>query len=246
MAAIAALADRYRFRVIEDAAHAIGAQYRGTRTGDCRYSDMTVYSFHPVKIITSAEGGVITTNDAELHRRLLLLRSHGMERDPSRFARPSDGAWYYEMTCLGYNYRMTDVQAALGHSQLARIEEFIAIRQGQADRYGQLLADLPLRLPVTAPSGRSSWHIYVVELLGGKRNRRAVFDGLRAAGIGAAVHYFPVHLQPYYRARGFGEGDFPAAESYYRNALTLPLFPGLTVAQQELVASTLRGLMTCD
>lgn len=237
MAAIGDLARQYDFAVIEDASHAIGAQFDGRPVGDCAYSDITVFSFHPVKIITSGEGGMALTQRPDLAQTMLALRSHGIVRDPAQQAK--DGAWSYEQRRLGFNYRLTDIQAALGLSQFAKLAQFLEQRRQQAARYRLLLADLPLSLP--PEDDMSAWHLYVVRVDAARR--RAVFDGLRAAGIQANVHYQPVHLQPDYRPFGFKEGDFPAAESYAQEALTLPLFPAMTMAEQDFVAATLRSLL---
>lgn len=246
LAAIQTLAKEYGFKVVEDASHAIGARYRGSRIGDCRYSDIAVFSFHPVKIITTAEGGMALTNSDELAARMDLLRSHGMTRDPARMTGVPHGPWYYEQVALGFNYRMTDMQAALGASQLPRLETYLARRHELARRYTRLLAELPVVLPRQDPDSFSSLHLYVVKIApGAGRNRRDVFDAMRAAGIGVQVHYIPVHTQPWYRQAGFREGDFPEAEAYYGQALTLPLYPQLTEAQQdEVVAALSRALRT--
>jgi len=239
MPAIAELARRYRFRVVEDASHALGAELSGEKVGSCRHSDVTVLSFHPVKIITTGEGGLAATNDAELARRLRLLRTHGITRDAAQMTRPSDGPWYYEQIELGFNYRMTDIQAALGASQLGRLDQFIARRRALVQRYSQLLAGLPIRLPIERAGRKSAWHLYVINLEGGK-SRRAVYDAMRAHGVAVNVHYLPVYLLPYYRALGFRDGHCPAAEAYYQAALTLPLFPALTNAEQDQVGRALR------
>jgi len=239
MPAIAELARRYRFRVVEDASHALGAELSGEKVGSCRHSDVTVLSFHPVKIITTGEGGLAATNDAELARRLRLLRTHGITRDAAQMTRPSDGPWYYEQIELGFNYRMTDIQAALGASQLGRLDQFIARRRALVQRYSQLLAGLPIRLPIERAGRKSAWHLYVINLEGGK-SRRAVYDAMRAHGVAVNVHYLPVYLLPYYRALGFRDGHCPAAEAYYQAALTLPLFPALADAEQDKVAYALR------
>ena len=239
MPAIAELARRYRFRVVEDASHALGAELSGEKVGSCRHSDVTVLSFHPVKIITTGEGGLAATNDAELARRLRLLRTHGITRDAAQMTRPSDGPWYYEQIELGFNYRMTDIQAALGASQLGRLDQFIARRRALVQRYSQLLAGLPIRLPIERAGRKSAWHLYAINLEGGK-SRRAVYDAMRAHGVAVNVHYLPVYLLPYYRALGFREGHCPAAEAYYQAALTLPLFPALADAEQDKVAYALR------
>ncbi len=234
------LADRYGFRILEDASHATGAEYLGAPVGS-RFADLSVFSFHAVKIVTTAEGGIVSTQDPALARQLRLLRSHGMTREPTELQQPSEGAWCYEQQLLGYNYRLTDVQAALGLSQLQRMDDMRARRQASADRYDRALAALPLRLPARLPDRRSSWHLYAVEIDATRTQagRAAVFAHLRRAGIGVNVHYIPVHLQPYYAALGFRRGDFPAAEAYYRGAISLPLFPALTPVQQQHVVGTL-------
>lgn len=244
MREIARLAEVYGFRVIEDAAHALGATYAGRPVGSGRYADLTVFSFHPVKIITSGEGGMVLCNAPELAQRLRDLRSHGITRDPARMSEPSHGGWYYQQTELGFNYRMCDIQAALGLSQLSRLDEFLARRRELAARYQRLLADLPLQLPALQDEAESAWHLYVVRLDEGLEGRhRAIFEGLRGAGIGVNLHYIPIHLQPYYRELGFGDGDFPEAERYYRQAISLPLFPDLSDAMQDQVVDTLRRVL---
>jgi len=238
-----ALADRYGFRILEDASHAAGATYLGAPVGSA-YADVSVFSFHAVKIVTTAEGGMVTTQDPVLARKLQLLRSHGMTREPGEMTATPEGAWYYEQHLLGFNYRLTDVQAALGTSQLRRMDALHRARCALADRYDDLLADLPLRLPVRLPDRVSSWHLYAVEVLPEARRTRAeVFRHMREERIGVNVHYIPVHLQPYYRTLGFGPGDFPAAETYYAHAISLPLFPALTEVQQQRVANTLRAAL---
>jgi len=239
MRAIAALAQRYGFRVVEDASHAIGGTYEGEPVGSCRYSDIAVFSFHPVKLITTGEGGMVLTRSPELHRRAQLLRTHGITRDPSQLKHKPDGPWYYEQLELGYNYRMTDIQAALGHSQLQRLDGFASRRHELADRYDRALRDLPLKLPVRSPASRSALHLYVVHCAG--RSRGDFFDSLRAAGIAPNVHYIPVYRQPYYRPMGLRAEDFPEAENYYAGAVSLPLFPALTDAQQDQVIGAIRG-----
>jgi UDP-4-amino-4,6-dideoxy-N-acetyl-beta-L-altrosamine transaminase len=239
MVALAALAARYRFRILEDASHAIGAEYGAGRVGNCGYSDVTVLSFHPVKIITTGEGGMALTRNPELAARLRLLRSHGITRDPSQMSEEPHGPWYYEQHELGFNYRMTDLQAALGASQLERIGQFLERRKRLVSRYGSLLRGLPVDLPPADDA--SAWHLYVVQLDAGIR-RRAV-ERMRAAGVEANVHYIPIHLQPYYRSRGFRRGDFPQAERFYERAASLPLFPALTDADQDTVCDTLRACL---
>lgn len=238
MAAIHDLSRRYGFAVIEDASHAIGAHYNGGVTGDCRYSDITVFSFHPVKIITTAEGGMATTNSIELARKMQLLRSHGITREPAELKASNVGPWYYEQQSLGFNYRMTDMQAALGTSQMKRLQYFIERRQEIAHRYDDLLAGLPLALLHRQENIRSALHLYPVVLHDASQRRR-VFDALKAAGIAANVHYIPVHTQPYYQAKGFKHGDFPHAEAYYAGAISLPLHPGMTSADQDRVVKAM-------
>ena len=242
MAALHQLAQQYGFKIIEDASHAIGASYHGGKVGNCQYSDITVFSFHPVKIITTAEGGACLTNSPELADTLARLRSHGITRNPDEMTHEPDGAWYYQQIELGYNYRMTELQAALGVSQMTRLDEFVARRHALADRYDALLADLPLTLPHRNPNNRSALHLYPVQVQpeSGK-TRQKVFDYLRAHGIGANVHYIPVHTQPYYRQRfGFAHGDFPAAEAYYARAISLPLYFSLSEDEQDSVVATLK------
>lgn len=245
MARIGELARRYGFRVIEDASHAIGASYGGRPVGCCEHADITVFSFHPVKIITTAEGGLLTTNDPQLAERLRRLRSHGITRDPAAMTGPSEGPWYYQQLELGFNYRMTDLQAALGLSQLQRLDAFVARRRQLVARYGERLADLPLGLPQLQARAEPAWHLYPVRLRLERlqRSHREIFEALRGAGIGVNLHYIPVHLQPYYQQLGFAPGDFPEAERYYAEALSLPLFPDLTDDQQDQVASTLASVL---
>lgn len=239
MAGIRALAERYGFRIIEDAAHALGGSYQGMPVGCCRYSDITVFSFHPVKPITTGEGGAALTNDPILAQRMALLRSHGITRAASALTEESHGPWYYEQQALGFNYRMTDFQAALGLSQLGKLDEFVRRRRWLACRYAEKLAGLPAQLPLCGDSSgdASAWHLYVVRIAAARR--RAVFSLLHGAGIGAQVHYIPVHTQPYYRALGFRVGDLPVAESFYAQAISLPLYPGLATAEQDRVIATL-------
>lgn len=236
MAAIGDLAREYGFRVIEDASHAVGATSAGQPVGACRHSDLTVFSFHPVKVMTTGEGGMLTARDPTLLRHLARLRSHGITRDGAEMAGENDGPWYYQQVELGYNYRMTDLQAALGTSQLARLDGFLARRRELARRYDGLLADLPLARPPLDDD--SAWHLYAVRLEDASR-RRPVFEALRSAGIGVNVHYIPVHLQPDYRRLGFKAGDFPVAEAYYAGALSLPLHARLTEPEQDFVVACL-------
>lgn len=223
------LADEYGFAIIEDASHAIGSTYLGHKVGGHPWADITVFSFHPVKIITTAEGGLAVTSNAQLARRMQLARSHGVTREPPEMDQASEGAWFYQQTRLGYNYRLTELQAALGTNQLKRIEKFIARRQEVRARYDVELAWLPLVLPPPDEDGRSALHLYPVQLPKGQEGRRAaLFDGLWRRGLGVNVHYIPIHTQPYYRALGCKRGDFPASESYYQRAISIPLHPGLT------------------
>jgi UDP-4-amino-4,6-dideoxy-N-acetyl-beta-L-altrosamine transaminase len=237
MAAISRLAERYGFRVIEDASHAIGGQYQNQPIGSGRHSDITVFSFHPVKIITTAEGGAALTNSSVLAEKLILLRSHGITRDPTQMTREPDGPWYYQQIALGFNYRMTELQAALGVSQMQRLDQFVARRHELANRYNELLADLPLTTPWQNPDGYSGLHLYVIRLQLENINKthRQIFEALREQGIGVNLHYIPVHLQPFYQAMGFCNGDFPLAERYYQQAISLPMYHTLTEEQQDSV-----------
>lgn len=245
MRAIAELSRRYGFVVIEDASHAVGARYAGRPVGCGEFADMTVFSFHPVKIVTTGEGGLVLTNGPEFAERLRRLRSHGMTRDPGQMTEPSHGPWYYQQVELGFNYRITDLQAALGLSQLNKLDGFLARRRELVARYEQLLADLPLTLPSLQAEAESAWHLYVVRVQTSRitLSHRQVFEGLRAAGIGVNVHYIPVHLQPYYRDLGFAQGDFPQAEAYYAEAISLPMYPLMTDEQQNQVVEQLRRLL---
>ncbi|MEJ3621588.1 UDP-4-amino-4,6-dideoxy-N-acetyl-beta-L-altrosamine transaminase [Brachymonas wangyanguii] len=242
MQAIHALGQEYGFKIIEDASHAIGGKYHNEPIGNCRFSDITVFSFHPVKIVTSAEGGMAVTNDAALAQRMELLRSHGITREPSLMTKPMDGPWYYQQVDLGYNYRMTDLQGALGASQMTRLEAYVARRHELARRYDKLLTDLPVVTPWQHPDGYSGLHLYVVRLQLDQisKSHLDVFNALRAKGILVNLHYIPVHTQPYYQAMGFKEGDFPEAECYYREAISLPMYPMLTDAQQDEVVTALK------
>lgn len=243
---IAALAEEFGFRVLEDASHSIGGARGGEPVGSCRFADAAVFSFHPVKLVTSAEGGMALARDPEVAARMRMLRTHGITREPARLRAGADApAWHYEQQLLGFNYRLTDVQAALGLSQLARLEAYVERRNALARRYDAALSDLPLRLPYVRPENRSAFHLYVVrvEAAAGERERRRVFEALRSRGIGANVHYMPVHLQPYYRALGFREGSCPEAEAHGRTAITLPLYPGLEEAAQDRVVEALHDVL---
>lgn len=246
MAAIHTLAERYRFAVIEDAAHALGASWGDSRVGSCVHSEFAVFSFHPVKILTTGEGGMVLTNRADLDAKIKLLRSHGVSRDPALMNALPHGLWYYQQTELGYNYRMTDFQAALGLSQLERLDEFLERRRALAGGYDRLLGDLPLTLPHQHPACRSSWHLYVVRVQGGsaRKGRGEVLTELHRAGIRANVHYIPVHTQPFYRKRGFRQGDFPEAERHYEEAISLPMFFGLGEADQEYIVTRLHSILS--
>jgi len=239
--AIAELARAYGFKVVEDASHAIGATYKGQRIGGGPYSDVTVFSFHPVKIVTTGEGGMALAPDPAMHARIARLRSHGTTRDASLMTKESEGGWYYQQLELGYNYRITDLQAALGTSQLRRIEQFLERRRLLASRYDEAFRDLPLVTPHQCAWTESAWHLYVIQVARESgRTRREVYDRLRAANVLVNVHYIPVHLQPYYRALGFHPGQYPVAESYYERAISLPMYYGLTDEQQQYVISAVR------
>lgn len=246
MKAIRALSLRYGFKVIEDASHAIGADYSGTVIGDCNFSDITVFSFHPVKIITTAEGGVATTRSSELAHKMRLLRTHGISRDSLELERKNEGAWYYEQHFLGFNYRMTEIQASLGLSQLKHLDEWITRRHEIADSYDAELTGLPLVLPQRPSGSHSSLHLYVVQIdhTRTQLTRRVVFDRLRANGVGVNVHYIPVHIQPYFHNLGFRAGQFPVSESYYSRCISIPMFAGLSDSDQALVIRALREAMS--
>lgn len=242
MQAIHALSKRYGFRIIEDASHAIGGSYKGEKIGNCRYSDVTVFSFHPVKVMTTGEGGMAMANDPELVKRMARLRSHGITRYPAEMTQPPDGSWYYQQTELGFNYRLTDLQAALGLSQLGRLDDFVAQRHGVAQRYKELLSGSSIVLPWQHPDGHSGLHLYVVRIPEGsvKTNRKEIFERMRSEGIGVNLHYIPIYRQPYYQRMGcYFAQDFPESESYYSEAITLPIFPGLSVDQQKDVVHQL-------
>jgi UDP-4-amino-4,6-dideoxy-N-acetyl-beta-L-altrosamine transaminase len=242
MIKIKALSIQYGFSIIEDASHAIGGKYMGMPIGGCQYSDITVFSFHPVKIITTAEGGIATTNSKILEQKIRLLNSHGITRDESLMNGPSFGPWYYQQILLGLNYRMTDLQAALGISQLDRVDSFVSSRHALKERYDKLLKDLPIILPYQSKDSYSSLHLYPIKIdLSKEKNiaRIDVFNKLRRKDIGVNVHYIPIHLQPYYQDLGFQPGDFPNAEFYYENTLSLPLFASMTIKQQDKVVAEL-------
>lgn len=245
MASIHKLSLQYGFKIIEDASHAIGGKYKGAPIGNCQYSDITVFSFHPVKIITTAEGGMAMTNDAHLAKRMQLLRSHGITRDENEMTHSTDGPWYYQQIDLGYNYRMTEMQAALGLSQMLRLDEFVAKRHVIAKRYYQLLADLPVKIPLQHEDSYSGMHLYIIRLKLAEigKTHRVVFEALRTMGIGVNLHYIPVYLQPYYEELGFEAGCCHEAERYYTEAISLPMYPGLTEEQQEIIICALRNCL---
>ena len=232
------LSSQYNFKIIEDASHAIGGKYKAEPIGDCKYSDITVFSFHPVKIITTAEGGIATTNDGKLSEKMNMFRSHGVTRDEALMTEPSHGSWYYQQIELGFNYRMTDIQAALGLSQMKRLDHFVKTRNSLADRYDELLNNLPLDTPLQSSDCLSSRHLYVIQL-NNADDRKQVFDQMRSNDIGVNLHYAPVHLQPYYQKFGYKKGDYPAAEAYYSKAISIPLFADLSHDEQLEVVDTL-------
>ncbi|MCQ2995883.1 UDP-4-amino-4,6-dideoxy-N-acetyl-beta-L-altrosamine transaminase [Pseudomonas syringae] len=241
MERIHALSQQFGFRIIEDASHAIGGKYQGLPIGNCQYSDITVFSFHPVKIITTAEGGMATTNDAQLAQKMGLLRSHGITRDPEQMTHDADGPWYYQQIDLGFNYRMTELQAALGVSQVDRLDDYVARRHELAARYRELLAHLPVTLPWQHPEGYSGLHLFVIRLQLDKLavTHRQVFESLRAQGIGVNLHYIPVHTQPYFAEMGFAPDAFPESQKYYREAISIPMFQTMTLEEQDEVVAAL-------
>jgi UDP-4-amino-4,6-dideoxy-N-acetyl-beta-L-altrosamine transaminase len=245
MKAIHALSQEYGFKVIEDASHAIGGRYFDNPIGNCEYSDITVFSFHPVKIVTTAEGGAVMTNSKELADKMALYRSHGITRDETQMQNESHGGWYYEQIDLGYNYRMTELQAALGVTQMTRLNEFVSARHKLAARYNQVLAELPITLPYQLEDTYSGLHLYVIRLQLEQitKTHREVFEALREQGIGVNLHYIPVHTQPYYQNMGFKFGDFPESERYYQEAISLPMFHVMTEEQQDTVIHVLSNVL---
>jgi UDP-4-keto-6-deoxy-N-acetylglucosamine 4-aminotransferase len=245
MARIKELSRKYGFTIIEDASHAVGADYLDTKVGSCAFSDMAVFSFHPVKIITTGEGGMVLTNNRELYEKLMLYRSHGITRDPAKMTHISDGSWYYQQIALGCNYRMTDIQAALGASQMMRLDAFVARRRELAARYDALLQDLPLVTPYVMGGADPSWHIYVVRMAFDQisKTKQQIFEEMKEQGVVLNLHYIPVHRQPYYEKLGFRQGDFPQSEKYYDEAFTLPLYYDLTNDEQDHIVESLRKLL---
>ncbi|ACH64847.1 UDP-4-keto-6-deoxy-N-acetylglucosamine 4-aminotransferase [Aliivibrio fischeri MJ11] len=245
MKAIHALSKEYGFKIIEDASHAIGGRYLDKPIGNCEYSDITVFSFHPVKIVTTAEGGAVMTNSQELADKMALYRSHGITRDQAQMQNESHGDWYYEQIDLGYNYRMTELQAALGVTQMTRLDDFVSARHKLATRYNQLLTELPITLPYQLEGTYSGLHLYVIrlQLNNISKTHRQVFDELREQGIGVNLHYIPVHTQPYYQELGFKTGDFPESECYYQEAISLPMFHMMTEEQQNEVVCVLSKVL---
>tara|TARA_Y100000589_G_scaffold331148_1_gene383458 strand:- start:922 stop:2094 length:1173 start_codon:yes stop_codon:yes gene_type:complete len=238
------LSKKYKFSIIEDASHAIGSKYKGGSIGNCKYSDLTVFSFHPVKIITSGEGGCITTNNLRLFNIVNKLRSHGITKNEDEFEMPSPGAWAYEQQLLGYNYRMSDIHAALGLNQLKRLDEIVFERNRQFCFYKELLDNLPLRILKIPKEVNSSIHLAIIRLENKDPSyHKNLFNKLRTSGIGVQIHYTPIHLHPYYRKFGFSEGDFPEAEFYSKNAMSLPLFIGLSENDQIEIANSLKNYL---
>jgi len=244
MRSLHALSKEYGFYVIEDASHAMGGNYLNYKIGSCRYSDITVFSFHPVKIITTAEGGVALTNNDKLAQKLRLFRSHGVTRDPNLMSNVTPEPWHYEQVALGYNYRMNDIQAVLGANQVSRLDSYVKSRHAIADRYNSDLSHLPLRLPYQTEDGYSAYHLYVVLIeKSHDLSRKTVFEELRSRGIIVSVHYIPVHTQPYYRQLGFKIGQFPKAEAYYDKAISLTIYPTLSENDQNYIINSLKTIL---
>ncbi|MDE1462289.1 UDP-4-amino-4,6-dideoxy-N-acetyl-beta-L-altrosamine transaminase [Spartinivicinus poritis] len=245
MEVIYQLSKRFGFHIVEDASHAIGGYYQGNPIGSCKYSDITIFSFHPVKIITTAEGGMAVTACSDLAEKMILLRNHGITRDTEQMTHESDGPWYYQQISLGFNYRMTDIQAALGLSQLGRLDEFVEDRNKLATRYKVMLDSLPVSPQYILKNNYSSFHLYVIRIELNKTDLtyREIFERLRVKGIGVNVHYIPIHTQPFYKMKGFKKGDFPSAEAYYENAISLPIFHYMSQEQQNKVVKTLQDIL---
>ena len=246
MEAISKLAKRYGFKIIEDASHAIGGKYQNQPIGSSTYSEITIFSFHPVKIITTGEGGMALTNNAELASKMKLLRSHGVTRDPDLMTHEADGPWYYQQVELGFNYRMTELQAALGNSQMTRLDDYVDRRNNLAQKYDIFLQGLPVISPWQDKANYSARHLYVIRLKLDQihKTHREVFESLLEQGIGVNLHYIPVHTQPYYKKMGFKDGDFQNAESYYQEAISLPLFPQLSDEEQVKVITALKTALS--
>lgn len=238
------LSQQYGFQILEDASHAIGSKYQGKPVGCCEFSEMAVFSFHPVKIITTGEGGIVLTNRQDLYEKLIRLRSHGITRNPDLMQEKSHGTWYYQQLELGFNYRMTDIQAALGISQMDRLDKFVEKRQSLAKRYNRILKDFPIQLPEQHIDTNSSWHLYIIRLCLERINKshNQVFEALRKAKIGVNLHYIPVHLQPFYRSLGYLK-SFPQAESYYQETISIPIYYNLCEADQDFIVYTLKELL---
>lgn len=246
MACLKKLSDKYGFKIIEDASHAIGGKYKGEPVGNCKYSDICVFSFHPVKIITTAEGGMATTNDANLADKMAMCRTHGITKDESQMRNKSHGPWYYEQKELGLNYRLTDIQAALGKSQMSRLDEFISKRQAHAEIYNSAFADMPLVTQSQNSNCLSAYHLYIIRLNLNEisKSHRQVFEELRANGIGVNLHYIPVYLHPYYAKMGYKPEAFPNAQTYYSQAISIPMFANMTKSERNTVIATLSDILT--
>jgi dTDP-4-amino-4,6-dideoxygalactose transaminase len=245
MKEIYSLSKEYGFQILEDSSHAIGGEFNGEKIGSCQFSSLNVFSFHPVKIITTGEGGIITTNDKSLYEKLTLLRSHGITKDSNIMTKESEGPWYYQQLELGFNYRITDIQAALGISQLSQLDKFVDKRNELANRYNLLLSDLPVQIPLVSENRKSSFHLYVIRIDRSKvkKSHKIIFTELKEKGIGVQLHYIPVHLQPYYESIGFKLGDFPEAETYYNEAISLPMYYDLTFDDQNFVVQKLKEVI---
>lgn len=235
---------QYGFKIIEDASHAIGGKYQGKIIGSCQFSDITVFSFHPVKIITTGEGGMAMTNNQQLADQMFLLRSHGITRNTDHMTQIPDGPWYYQQVELGFNYRMTDIQAALGISQMNRLDEYLDKRHELAEKYNNIFVDTPVKSQCQRPDCYSAYHLFVIRLQDSASiSHKTLFKSLRTEGIGVNLHYIPVHTHPYYRSMGFNFGDFPNAEKYYNEAISIPLYPLLTDVEQEYIGNVILGLL---
>ena len=245
MQSIHKLSKEFGFKIIEDASHAIGGKYQDKPIGGCQYSDITVFSFHPVKIITTAEGGLATTNKKNLAEKMQLFRAHGITRDPNLMTKETDGGWYYQQVELGFNYRMNDLQAALGIAQMKRLDKFIVIRHSLKKRYDELLKDLPLITPVQSSDSYSSLHLYPIQLKLEQisKSHNEIFDELRQSGVGVNLHYIPIHMQPYFENMGFKKGDFPIAEDYYTRVISVPIYQNLIFETQDKVVSILKKIL---